>query len=68
MALPDVVGDHRAQNQPGTDQEYPNWRIPLGDAAGRSVPLENLGESALLGPLVEVLDDAVVGRSDSAVD
>lgn len=68
VALPDVVGDHRAQNQPGTDQEYPNWRIPLGDAAGRSVPLENLGESALLGPLVEVLDDAVVGRSDSAVD
>ena len=29
VALADVVGDHRAINQPGTNDEYPNWRIPL---------------------------------------
>ncbi len=27
----DAVGERRAQNQPGTNNEYPNWRIPLAD-------------------------------------
>lgn len=44
VALTDVVGDHRAMNQPGTDQEYPNWRVPLTDGAGRPVLLEDLVE------------------------
>ena len=34
VALTDAVGDRRAQNQPGTDKEYPNWRVPLTDARG----------------------------------
>jgi 4-alpha-glucanotransferase len=42
IGLPDVVGDRRAQNQPGTDQEYPNWRVPLADAAGVPVLLERV--------------------------
>jgi 4-alpha-glucanotransferase len=42
IALPDVAGDRRAQNQPGTDQEYPNWRVPMTDATGRPVLLEDL--------------------------
>ena len=42
VALPDVVGDVRAQNQPGTDQEYPNWRVPMTDSAGRPVLLDDL--------------------------
>jgi len=42
IALPDVVGDRRAQNQPGTDQEYPNWRVPMCDANGRPVLIEDL--------------------------
>ncbi|MGH3370307.1 MAG: 4-alpha-glucanotransferase, partial [Nocardioidaceae bacterium] len=29
VALPDAVGDRRTQNQPGTTDEYPNWRVPL---------------------------------------
>lgn len=62
VALTDVVGDRRAQNQPGTDQEYPNWRIPLGDAAGRCVLLEDLGDCPLLGPLVEVVDGTDAGH------
>lgn len=42
ISLPDVAGDRRAQNQPGTDQEYPNWRVPMTDEHGRSVLLEDL--------------------------
>lgn len=42
VALPDVIGDRRAQNQPGTDQEYPNWRVPMTDAEGNPVLLEDL--------------------------
>ena len=44
VSVPDVAGDRRAQNQPGTDQEYPNWRIPVTDAQGRPVLLEELFE------------------------
>ncbi len=42
VALVDAVGDRRAQNQPGTDQEYPNWRVPLCDGEGRPVCVEDL--------------------------
>lgn len=42
IAVTDVVGDRRAQNQPGTDAEYPNWRIPLCDGNGNAVLLEDL--------------------------
>ena len=33
-ALTDAVGDHRTQNQPGTVDEYPNWRVPLSGPDG----------------------------------
>jgi 4-alpha-glucanotransferase len=42
VSLPDAVGDRRPQNMPGTTTEYPNWRIPLCDAEGRPVLLEDL--------------------------
>lgn len=42
VSLADAVGDRRAQNLPGTSDEYPNWRIPLCDSAGRAVQLESL--------------------------
>lgn len=41
-ALVDAVGERRAQNQPGTNNEYPNWRIPLADDKGHAVYLEDL--------------------------
>ncbi|HEX2314930.1 MAG TPA: 4-alpha-glucanotransferase [Thermomonospora sp.] len=40
-----VVGERRTQNQPGTTDEYPNWRVPLADAKGRPVLLEDLPAS-----------------------
>lgn len=52
ISLPDTVGDVRPQNQPGTDQEYPNWRIPLCDGDGAAVSLEDLVKSDLLRRLV----------------
>jgi 4-alpha-glucanotransferase len=42
VALADLVGDRRAVNQPGTLDEYPNWRVPLTDPAGRLVRLEGV--------------------------
>ena len=34
VALGDAVGDRRTQNQPGTTNEYPNWRVPLAGPDG----------------------------------
>ncbi len=42
VTLADLVGDRQAVNQPGTDQEYPNWRVPLTNREGRGVLLEEL--------------------------
>ena len=41
VALVDAVGDEQVQNQPGTADEYPNWRVPLCDGAGRPMLLED---------------------------
>mgnify|MGYP006280396847 CR=1 FL=1 len=56
VALTDVVGDRRAQNQPGTDQEYPNWRVPLGDQTGQAITLEQVMQG---NPLLDSIVDAV---------
>ncbi len=43
--------EKRAQNQPGTNNEYPNWRIPLADGKGNVVPLEELFSNTRLQDL-----------------
>ncbi|MGC3003142.1 4-alpha-glucanotransferase, partial [Streptomyces sp. G35A] len=53
--LPDGVGDRRPQNLPGTWDQYPNWRLPIADAQGRPVTLEELAASPRLRSLIEVL-------------
>ncbi|WP_143626255.1 4-alpha-glucanotransferase, partial [Streptomyces viridosporus] len=58
--LPDGVGDRRPQNLPGTWDQYPNWRLPIADAEGRPVTLEDLAASPRLRALIEVL------RTDTA--
>ncbi|MFI6423577.1 4-alpha-glucanotransferase [Promicromonospora sp. NPDC050880] len=55
--LTDAVGERRAQNQPGTDTEYPNWKVPLADSAGAVVLLEDLFSNARLRSLVSVLNE-----------
>ncbi|WP_329255565.1 4-alpha-glucanotransferase [Actinoallomurus sp. NBC_01490] len=42
VSLADAVGERRTQNQPGTTDEYPNWRVPLSDADGHPVLLDDL--------------------------
>ncbi|WP_369236636.1 4-alpha-glucanotransferase [Streptomyces sp. R21] len=53
--LPDTVGDRRPQNLPGTWDQYPNWRLPIADAEGRPVTLEELAASPRLHALLDVL-------------
>ncbi|GAA2500313.1 4-alpha-glucanotransferase [Streptomyces longisporus] len=53
--LPDTVGDRRPQNLPGTWDQYPNWRLPIADAEGRPVTLEDLAGSPRLHALIDVL-------------
>ncbi|MFE0255257.1 4-alpha-glucanotransferase [Streptomyces sp. NPDC059010] len=53
--LPDGVGDRRPQNLPGTWDQYPNWRLPIADAEGRAVTLEELAASPRVRALMEVL-------------
>ncbi|MBU4336824.1 MAG: 4-alpha-glucanotransferase, partial [Actinobacteria bacterium] len=55
VALVDAVGERRAQNQPGTDREYPNWKVPLGDSSGTVVLIDDLEGNARLQSLVAVL-------------
>ncbi|GAA2272056.1 4-alpha-glucanotransferase [Streptomyces hawaiiensis] len=55
--LPDGVGDRRPQNLPGTWDQYPNWRLPIADARGRPVTLEDLAASPRLHALMEVLGE-----------
>ena len=56
VALTDAVGERRAQNQPGTDQEYPNWKVPLADSSGALVLVDDLFTHARLRSLAAVLN------------
>ena len=57
VALTDAVGDRRAQNQPGTTNEYPNWRVPLTDPDGEPVLLEDVFASDRARSIFAVLED-----------
>ncbi|MEU6080787.1 4-alpha-glucanotransferase [Streptomyces sp. NPDC047108] len=57
--LPDAVGDRRPQNLPGTWDQYPNWRLPVADADGRPVTLEQLAASPRLRELIAELAERV---------
>jgi 4-alpha-glucanotransferase len=55
LSLTDAVGERRAQNQPGTIDEYPNWRIPLGGPDGQPIYLEDVYASARAAALAEIM-------------
>ncbi|MFP3712880.1 4-alpha-glucanotransferase [Puerhibacterium sp. TATVAM-FAB25] len=57
VQLVDAVGERRSQNQPGTDTEYPNWKVPLGDANGNPILLEDLFGLQRLRSLLAAMDD-----------
>ncbi len=42
VSISDLAEDVRIINQPGTHEEYPNWRVPLAGPEGRPLLLEEL--------------------------
>jgi 4-alpha-glucanotransferase len=59
VALTDAVGDRRTQNQPGTTDEYPNWRVPLTGPDGRAVMLEDVFSDRRTAALAEAVRAAI---------
>jgi 4-alpha-glucanotransferase len=59
LALPDAVGDRRTQNQPGTTNEYPNWRVPLTGPDGTQMLLEDVFADKRAAALADALRRAV---------
>jgi 4-alpha-glucanotransferase len=55
LALTDAVGERRAQNQPGTVDQYPNWRVPLGGPDGRPLYLEDIFSNPRAAALAEIM-------------
>jgi 4-alpha-glucanotransferase len=60
-AFGDAVGDLRQPNLPGTVEEYPNWRLPVADGAGRPLGLEELLDSAGMRRLATLLAQGTSG-------
>lgn len=54
--LVDAVGERRMQNQPGTIDEYPNWRVPLGGPSGAPITLEEIFGAELPQRLAAVMN------------
>ena len=55
LALSDAVGERRTQNQPGTTDEYPNWRVPLAGPDGVPIPLESVFTDRRTARLAELM-------------
>ena len=64
LSLADAVGDRRAQNQPGTTDEYPNWRVPLTDSDGDPVLVEHIFTDPRAAALAEALRVATAPQPD----
>lgn len=63
VALTDAVGDRQTQNQPGTTDEYPNWRVPLAGPDGRQVLLEDIFSNARAARLANAVRDQTTPES-----
>ncbi len=59
LSLADAVGDLRTQNQPGTTDEYPNWRVPLRGPDGRKLLLEDVFTDARAAALGDAMKHIV---------
>jgi 4-alpha-glucanotransferase len=59
VALTDAVGDRRTQNQPGTTDEYPNWRVPLTGPDGHPVLLEDVFADSRAAALADAVRAAI---------
>jgi 4-alpha-glucanotransferase len=66
--LPDGVGDRRPQNLPATWDQYPNWRLPVADAQGRAMSLEQLAVSPRLQALAQEVAARLAGPGCTSPD
>jgi len=57
VSLTDAVGDRKIQNQPGTTDEHPNWRVSLSGPDGEVVLLEDVFTSPRAAALAQVVRD-----------
>lgn len=64
LALTDAVGERRTQNQPGTTDEYPNWRVPLAGPDGGQMFLEDVFTDRRTAALADALRAATDPESD----
>ncbi len=55
LSLADAVGERQLQNQPGTIDEYPNWRVPLTGPDGSPVMLEEIFKNPRASRLVKIM-------------
>ncbi|GAA1487019.1 4-alpha-glucanotransferase [Brachybacterium fresconis] len=62
VSLVDCVGERRIQNQPGTDEEYPNWRIPLADADGQVIGVDEIAEDPRTARLLAAVREGLSVR------
>lgn len=53
VSLADMAGDRRPINQPGTFREYPNWTLPLADAHGNVLLLDEILRSNIATSVAE---------------
>ncbi|MFM9034203.1 MAG: 4-alpha-glucanotransferase [Mycobacterium sp.] len=58
LALTDAVGERRTQNQPGTTDEYPNWRVPLAGPDGQQMLNEDVLTDRRAAALAEAMREA----------
>jgi 4-alpha-glucanotransferase len=59
LSLADAVGDVRTQNQPGTTDEYPNWRVPLRGPDNHKLLLEDVFSDPRAAALAEAMKQIV---------
>lgn len=59
LSLADAVGERCSQNQPGTDQEYPNWRVPLTDVNGERLDTADVIEQPLANAFLELMEKQI---------
>jgi 4-alpha-glucanotransferase len=55
LSLADAVGERQLQNQPGTVDEYPNWRVPLTGPDGSPVMLEDIFSNQRAASLAKIM-------------
>jgi len=59
LSLADAVGDLRTQNQPGTTDEYPNWRVPLRGPDGHKLLVEDVFRDPRAAALADAMKQIV---------